>query len=52
MQAAIKTGAFVLGVAGGMCLAGFFPPSIVPPKYRLPLGAFLVGVGLALALDV
>jgi hypothetical protein len=52
MSTFIRVGAFVLGVAGGMCLAGFFPASIIPQRFRLPAGAFLVGVGMALALGI
>jgi len=44
--------AFVFGLVGGICLAGLLPPSLIPQRLRLPVGAFLVGVGLAIALGV
>ena len=38
---------FLFAIAAGAVIAGFIP---VPKAFRIPLGAFLFGMGMALAL--
>ncbi len=52
MDLLLSVSAFALGLAGGMCLAGLVPTTFVPQKYRGPVGALLVGVGLGLAIGI
>lgn len=42
--------AFVLGAVGGAAVAGLLPSSLLPPPWRLPVGGFLAGLGMGIAL--
>jgi len=49
MRSLLGIGIFVASVAAGLVLGGLLPEGLVPKAWRLPIGAFLVGLGIALA---
>jgi hypothetical protein len=49
MRSLLGVGIFLASVAAGFVLGGLLPEKLLPKAWRLPIGAFLVGVGIALA---
>lgn len=49
MRSLLGVGVFLASVTAGFVLGGLVPESLLPRAWRLPIGAFLVGVGIALA---
>ena len=49
MRLLLGIGIFVASVMAGFVLGGFLPEGLLPKAWRLPIGAFLIGVGIALA---
>ena len=49
MRLLLGIGVFVASVMAGFVLSGFLPEGLLPKAWRLPIGAFLIGVGIALA---
>ena len=52
MRLLLGIGIFVASVAAGFVLGGLLPERLLPKAWRLPIGAFLVGAGIALAVIV
>ncbi len=52
MRPLLEVGIFVVSVVAGLLLGGLVPERIPPRSWRLPIGAFLLGAGIALALIV
>jgi hypothetical protein len=50
MRWLLELGIFVASIMAGLVLGGLVPARIVPADWRRPVGAFLVGLGIALAL--
>jgi len=49
MRGVLEIGLFVLSIIAGLILGGLVPEELLPKSWRLPIGALLVGVGIALA---
>ena len=41
-------GVFIVAAVAGNAVAGLFPATLIPAPLRLPVGALLVGLGLAM----
>ncbi len=49
MRWLLELGIFVASIMAGLLFGGLVPARLVPEIWRRPVGAFLAGVGVALA---
>ena len=49
MRWLIEIVVFLAGITAGLVLGGLVPVKFVPKSSRIPVAAFLIGVGIALA---
>ena len=49
MRWLLEAGIFIASIIAGLLLGGLVPARIVPEIWRRPVGAFLAGLGIALA---
>jgi hypothetical protein len=49
MRWLLEIGIFVVSIMAGLLLGGLVPEGLPPKFWRLPMGVFLVGVGIILA---
>ena len=52
MHWSLEIGILAVSIAAGLFLGGRVPDGIMPTSWRLPIGAFLVGLGIALVVIV
>ncbi len=52
MHWSLEIGILAVSIAAGLLLGGLVPDGIMPTSWRLPIGAFLVGLGIALVVIV